>query len=137
MKGTLAMLLREAPTDQRETATTMRFFAEMATYRGFVGSEVDETWASLNRIHKEYMVLELARYSIAFTVVVLIVADVLAAGVGVVELALEGGFGCCAPLYEYRCSIENHKCRRDTGGKRKILVATRACDKKRKRRHTP
>ena len=61
MKAVMSRLLQEASAGQPAT-TTMKFFVEFADYRGFVGDEVDQTWAFLRENHKQEMAMGLLRY---------------------------------------------------------------------------
>ena len=63
IKAIMSKLLREA-SPGHSTATTLQFFAELATHRGFVGVEVDETWAYLKKSYSKEMVLASCRYSL-------------------------------------------------------------------------
>lgn len=67
MKSILRTLLREASRGRERTSssscrTTIKFFAELARYRGFVGAEIDEAWAYLHDAHKKEMALSFFRY---------------------------------------------------------------------------
>ena len=61
MKTVMSTLLQEASAGQAAT-TTMKFFVEFADHRGFVGDEVDQTWAFLRENHKQEMAMGLLRY---------------------------------------------------------------------------
>ena len=56
--------MREASPGREGTSschTTMKFFAELARYRGFIGAEIDEAWVFLHDAHKKEMVLSFFR----------------------------------------------------------------------------
>ena len=60
-KAILTTLMQEASTGHG-APTTIRFFAEFARHRGFVGDEIDRSWAYLRERHTHEMAVEVFRY---------------------------------------------------------------------------
>ena len=60
-KAILTTLMREASAGHG-VPTTIRFFAQLARHRGFVGDNVDQTWSYLREDHTHEMAVEVIRY---------------------------------------------------------------------------
>ena len=57
---TLSTLVSKASAGHG-TATTIKFFAELARHRGFTGDVIDKSWAYVDEHHTQEMSLDFAR----------------------------------------------------------------------------